>query len=160
MFVPAIEAAGIYFKGGHPENIPLVAGVSKSAGNQPSWAGIAAIDIDSGQVRWKTTLSYGDNVFRAVGGILSTRSGVLFAGYQDVFYAFDASDGRTLWSRRLGARVSGPPVAYRVDGRDHVAVAAGNSLFVFAAGETPAPTDRNDPAVLGRVAQKPDGSGR
>jgi alcohol dehydrogenase (cytochrome c) len=154
MFVPAIEAAGMYFKGGHPDNIPLVAGVSKGAANQPSWAGIAAIDIDSGQTRWKATLSYGENVFRAVGGILSTESGVLFAGYQDVFYAFDARDGRVLWSRRLGARVSGPPIAYRAGGRDHVAVTAGNSLFVFATQRAAAPAAPRDVTAAAPAAPR------
>jgi len=144
MFVPAVEAASIYFKGGpkFAEGNPLLAGTSTHAANQPTWAGIKAIDIDTGSIRWATTLRSGERVPRSVGGVLSTETGLVFAGYEDVFYAFNADSGKIVWSKRLGAKVSGSPIAFSIDGRDHVAVAAGNSLFVFSAGDKSDSTKR------------------
>jgi alcohol dehydrogenase (cytochrome c) len=134
VFIPTVEAASIYFRGkaGFAEGNPLLAGSSTHAAGQRTWAGIKAIDVDTGDSRWHTTLREGENVHRTVGGVLSTDTGLLFAGYEDVFYAFDSDRGRIVWSRRLGAKVSGPPIAFTIGGRNHIAVAAGNSLFAFA----------------------------
>jgi outer membrane protein assembly factor BamB len=51
-----------------------------------------------------------------VGGVLSTKGGVVFAGYRDFFHAFDADTGKELWKVNLGARVRGSPVSFQLDG--------------------------------------------
>ena len=40
--------------------------------------------------------------------------------------------GALLWKAALGGRVVSGPMSYSVNGRQHVAVAAGNALFSFA----------------------------
>ena len=69
---------------------------------------------------------------RAFGGVLSTEGGLAFAGYRDFFRAFDADTGTELWKINLGARVRGSPIAYEIEGRQYVAVAAGHTMFTFA----------------------------
>ena len=65
-------------------------------------------------------------------GLLTTAGRLLFGG--DVsgnFVAFDAAKGTPLWHARIG-QVSNAPQTYLVDGRQHVLVAAGDTLFAFA----------------------------
>jgi alcohol dehydrogenase (cytochrome c) len=67
---------------------------------------------------------------------------VFFAGEGNgMFRAYDARTGERLWEFQAGAGVNSAPMAFEVDGRPHVAVAAGglfqlkykygNSLLVF-----------------------------
>jgi hypothetical protein len=37
-----------------------------------------------------------------------------------------------LWDLQLGGNVRGIPISYAVDGKQYVAIAAGNALFAFA----------------------------
>jgi alcohol dehydrogenase (cytochrome c) len=136
VFVPCSDAAGIYFqseqvnykRGEHFEG----SAASYYAQNLPSTAYVKAIDARTGEVRWQTVLESGsENFVWTVGGVLSTRSGVVFAGYRDFFRAFDADTGKELWKVNLGARVRGSPVSFLLDGRQYIAVAAGHSMFVF-----------------------------
>jgi hypothetical protein len=40
-----------------------------------------------------------------------------------------------LWNRYLGGQVTSSPITYLVDDKQHAAVAAGHSLFVFGLRE-------------------------
>jgi alcohol dehydrogenase (cytochrome c) len=65
-------------------------------------------------------------------GILTTATDVLFTGGREgYFHALDATNGTLLWKATLGGMIANGPIAYAVDGTQYVAVAAGNSLFVF-----------------------------
>jgi alcohol dehydrogenase (cytochrome c) len=69
----------------------------------------------------------------AFAGTLSTAGGLVFGGAKegDVF-ALDAVTGRPLWHFKTGGEVTANPMTFLVDGKQHVAVAAGAALFVFA----------------------------
>ena len=59
-------------------------------------------------------------------GVLSTAGGLVFQGSGDgVFSAYDARSGETLWSSKVGIGIMAPPVTYRVNGVQYVAVLAG-----------------------------------
>jgi alcohol dehydrogenase (cytochrome c) len=61
-----------------------------------------------------------------------TAGRLLFGG--DVsgnFVAFDPTNGNPLWHSRIG-NVSNAPETYMVDGKQHVLVAVGDSLYSFA----------------------------
>ena len=45
--------------------------------------------------------------------------------------ALDAATGRVLWHYQMGGAVYAAPMAYAVDGKEYVAIAAGSALFVF-----------------------------
>ena len=136
MFVPASDAAGIYFKS---NDVRFEKGERFEGGtatfyapNQPASAYVKAIDAQTGEIRWQTTLESGsDNFVWTVGSVLSTKGGVVFAGYRDVFRAFDADTGEELWRTNLGARVRGSPVSFAIDGQQYIAVTAGSSVFAF-----------------------------
>ena len=48
------------------------------------------------------------------------------------FVAFDPANGKPLWHSRLGANVSNAPETYLVGGKQHVLVAAGDTLYAFS----------------------------
>jgi alcohol dehydrogenase (cytochrome c) len=136
VFIPCSDAGGVYFqsdkveysRGEHFEG----SAASFYAQNQPATAYVKAVDARTGEVRWQTVLARGsDNFIWAVGGVLSTRTGVVFAGYKDYFHAFDADTGKELWKVNLGARVRGSPISFMAEGKQYIAVAAGHSMFAF-----------------------------
>ena len=88
---------------------------------------LTAIDYKTGKPAWKHKYPGGGSS----AGILATAGGVLFTGDgSGNFVAFDASNGRPLWHTRIG-NISNAPQTYSVDGRQHVLVAVGDTLFAF-----------------------------
>jgi glucose dehydrogenase len=78
-----------------------------------------------------------------MGGVLATGGDLVFTGEGNGhFNAYDARNGKKLWSFQAGAGVNSPPVSYVVDGKQYIAVAAGgnnqlnfkrgNSVIVFS----------------------------
>ncbi len=60
------------------------------------------------------------------GGTLATAGGLVFQGIgQGRFAAFDAKNGERLWSSEVGIDVMAPPISYRIDGEQYIAVLAG-----------------------------------
>ncbi|MGB6941601.1 MAG: PQQ-binding-like beta-propeller repeat protein [Bryobacteraceae bacterium] len=65
--------------------------------------------------------------------MLTTASDVLFSGGREgYFYALDARNGELLWRANLGGAIASGPMSYAINGRQYVAISAGNSLFVYA----------------------------
>ena len=59
------------------------------------------------------------------GGALATAGGIVFAGEMTGdFIAFDAKDGKKLWTYSMGAGVCTPPITYRIKGVQYIAVGA------------------------------------
>lgn len=136
VYVPSVDAAGIFFA---EKNVRFQRGVefmgssAQTTANQPVTAALKAIDANTGDIRWQAELARGGSeVLRVVGGVLSTSTGLVFAGYGEDFLAFDADDGKKLWQVRVGGRINAAPVSYAIGGRQFVAVMAGPSLFVFS----------------------------
>ena len=63
------------------------------------------------------------------GGTVATAGGLVFQGGLDgKFNAYNAADGRLLWSFAAGAPVLAPPIVYRVRGREYVSVITGTGV--------------------------------
>jgi outer membrane protein assembly factor BamB len=61
-----------------------------------------------------------------------TASDLLFTGVSEgYFMALDARSGTLVWKAMLGGNIVMGPMSYAVAGKQYVAVAAGNSLFVY-----------------------------
>jgi len=75
-------------------------------------------------------------------GMLTTSSGLLFAGGSDgIFAAYDDKTGEKLWSIDLKTAMTAPAVAYEVDGQEYIAIAAafGGSGGLGATGDSNTP---------------------
>ena len=63
--------------------------------------------------------------------MLTTAGGLVFAGDGGGnIVAHDAATGMPLWHSRIGG-VTNPPQTYLIDGRQHLLVAAGDTLYAF-----------------------------
>ena len=89
---------------------------------------VLALDALTGEERWRFELT---DVIRS--GMLTTASDLLFSGARSgYFQALDARSGELLWKLNLGAQIVNGPMTYEVDGRQYVAIVAGQSLSAFA----------------------------
>jgi alcohol dehydrogenase (cytochrome c) len=89
---------------------------------------VKALDPQTGKAKWTFDMHDVNT-----SGILTTASDLLFAGGREgYFHAFDARNGNLLWKINLGGEVVAAPITYQVEGKQYVAIAAGNSLFVFS----------------------------
>ncbi|HQT59761.1 MAG TPA: PQQ-binding-like beta-propeller repeat protein [Acidiphilium sp.] len=85
---------------------------------------LTAINVDTGKIRWNDTLPE-----PMMGGVLATAGNLVFTGEGNGWFdAMDAKTGKRLWRFNLGAGVNAPPVAYSVNGREYIAVAAGGNF--------------------------------
>jgi quinoprotein glucose dehydrogenase len=107
--------------------------------NSPPWGELVAIDLASGDVRWRVPLGTIRDVAPVpipwkvgvpnVGGPLVTASGLVFiaAAVDDYLRAFDLESGAELWQARLPAGGQATPMTYRArpGGRQFLVIAAG-----------------------------------
>ena len=69
-------------------------------------------------------------------GVLATAGGLLFASIRDGnLAALDARTGKHLWHYQTGGNHAAAPMSYAINGRQFVALAAGNTVFTFALRE-------------------------
>jgi alcohol dehydrogenase (cytochrome c) len=95
----------------------------------PPKPAIKAIDTTNGDIKWTAPVAAPS----LSAGVLGTRGGVVFvATTEGQFIALDSATGKPLWNFRTGSRMSASPVSYAVDGKQYVAIGAGNMLYTFA----------------------------
>ena len=64
---------------------------------------------------------------------MATAGGLVFGGSAEGnFYALDAETGKALWDFQTGGEIAANPISFAIDGRQHIAIASGHSLFVFS----------------------------
>lgn len=111
--------------------------------HRPPWGRLTAVDAATGDVAWQQTLGVSDQLpagRRATGrpvraGAVATAGGLVFvAGTDDGrLRAFETASGRGRWEARLPGPGNANPMTYLgADGRQYVAVAATDTLVVFA----------------------------
>ena len=97
-------------------------------------AGIKALDPETGKTVWDFKLFQGS----LQNGVMATAGGVLFAASRDGnLIALDATGGKLLWRYQTGGAMSASPMSFAVDGRQYLAVAAGDSIHCFALPSAP-----------------------
>jgi alcohol dehydrogenase (cytochrome c) len=129
MYVPVREWGGIFYsKPGAYQQGELFTGGSSRIFNDPAPKGmVRAIEALTGEVKWE----YANNPTSTVGGLLSTKGGVVFGSAGTAFVALDAKSGHELWRVDTGGWVKAGPVTYSIDGKQMVTVAAGHDLLTF-----------------------------
>jgi alcohol dehydrogenase (cytochrome c) len=67
------------------------------------------------------------------GGTLVTASDLVFSGGREgYFLALDGKTGALLWKSSVGGQLNAGAMSYAVNGKQYVAIAAGNALFAYA----------------------------
>jgi len=133
-FVTARETCAMYygwdekFKPGEQYN----GGGTTRPRDQKNFGALRAIDPLTGSLKWEfryTSVSSS--------GVLSTASGVVFAGDGDGnLMAFDSRNGKNLWHYQLGFGLrSTAGTTYMLDGRQYLLVPSGSTLTAFALPE-------------------------
>jgi alcohol dehydrogenase (cytochrome c) len=119
---PGVFEEGRQYIGG----VPFPAGDAAGGANRNF---VLAIDTTTGEVMWKYPIVRGS--FAA--GVLSTGGGIVFAATAaGDLVALDSGSGKPLWFFQTGATIASSPISYSVDGKQFVAIAAGNVLYSFA----------------------------
>ncbi len=120
----------IYFKAKTPykPGDPFMGGGARDLPGVESYAVVKALEPTTGKQKWEFKL-----YAPVFSGVMSTAGGLVFGGSTEgYFYALDAATGKPLWHFMAGAQIVTNPVSYLVNGKQHVAITAGLSLFVFA----------------------------
>ena len=85
------------------------------------------LDASTGKQKWEFRLKA-----PPWAGVLSTAGGLVFGGPNEGnFYALNTLTGKPVWDFQTGGPIIANPVSFLVDGKQHVAVAAGQAIFVF-----------------------------
>jgi quinoprotein glucose dehydrogenase len=105
---------------------------------QPPWGFLTAINLDTGQFRWRSVLGVVDKLIERglpptgapnIGGTLVTGGGLVFVGATNDsrFRAFDKDTGKELWATKLPASAHATPMTFRgkKSGKQFVVIAAG-----------------------------------
>ena len=117
-----------YTAGMHRSSFSLNRGIQNNTRSPDDGHGaVIAVDATTGEKKWQF-----DFVDVTDSGLLTTATDLLFSGNrEEYFFALDARTGRMLWKSSLGGAIANGPMTYAVNGKQYVAIAAGNSLYVF-----------------------------
>jgi alcohol dehydrogenase (cytochrome c) len=106
--------------------------VAPKPGEPAPSAGIKALDPETGKTMWDFKIFQGS----LTNGVIATAGNIVFGAVRDGnFVALDATSGAHLWHFQTNANMAASPISYAVDGRQFVAVAAGNVVYAFALPE-------------------------
>jgi alcohol dehydrogenase (cytochrome c) len=95
---------------------------------QEGFGVVRALDPRTLDAKWEFKMS--DTTW---GGVLTTASDLLFSGGKEgYFFALDARSGKLLWRLALGGQVNAGPMSYAINGKQYIAINAGNALFTFS----------------------------
>jgi alcohol dehydrogenase (cytochrome c) len=128
VYVPVTEEGGNFFTTTaeyHPGET-FTGGHSQIFTSPRPEVAVRALDALTGEVRWEYRYSSW-----CVGGLLSTKGGLVFGSVGQFFFALDAKTGRELWRIDTGGLIRAAPVTYSIGGRQFVTIAAGHDLLTF-----------------------------
>lgn len=112
----------------------------------PPWNMLVAVDMVSGDIRWKIPFGRLDKLMPfpiplnlggpSAGGPIVTAGGLIFIGAtsDDRVHAYDIETGEELWEMRAPTSAMATPMTYAIDGRQYVVFAAGGHSWYDAKG--------------------------
>jgi len=109
--------------------------------NAPPWGELIAVNVNTGNIAWRVPLGVFDELEKkgiktgtpSLGGGITTAGDLVFIGatIDGFFRAFDAKNGKELWSEKLDAPAHSIPSTFMGrDGKQYVVVSAGGGGFL------------------------------
>jgi alcohol dehydrogenase (cytochrome c) len=106
-------------------------GAARPAPGETFTKSLRAIDIRTGDIVWDIPQVSG--TLTASAGVISTATGLVFFGENSgLLMAADAATGKILWQFPTNQTWRASPMTYMFDGRQYIAIAAGQSIVAFA----------------------------
>ena len=107
---------------------------------QPPWGQLTAVNVNTGEFAWRVPLGVTDSLppdkqktgRPGNGGTIATAGGLVFVGATDDgrFRAFDAKNGKELWTFKLGGAAEATPMTYQgQDGKQYVVITSTGGGF-------------------------------
>jgi quinoprotein glucose dehydrogenase len=107
---------------------------------QPPWGQLTAVNVNTGEFVWRVPLGVTDSLppekqktgRPGNGGTIATAGGLVFVAATDDgrFRAFDAKNGKELWTVKLGGVAEATPITYQGrDGRQYVVITSTGGGF-------------------------------
>jgi PQQ-dependent dehydrogenase (methanol/ethanol family) len=113
-------------------NLSAAAGQEKRPLKQSAKKYLEALDIESGEIVWKTA-EIGPAEGKRDAGILATAGGLLFYGDPSGYIvAADARNGKPLWQFPTSGENKASPMTYMVNGKQFLALAVGPNILGFS----------------------------
>ena len=129
-FYVAVREMGSYYFKSDVEYVPgrpFMGGGEQALAGDEAFGAVRALEVLSGKLVWEFRLHS-----PPWAGLMATAGGLVFGGTNEGnVFALDAVDGDLLWEFQTGGHVRTNPMSFAIDGRQFVAIAAGNALFVF-----------------------------
>ncbi len=108
----------------YPKGKLWLGGAFKVIPTEASAGNVTAVDYNTGKIKWQVKTPQ-----PMIGGILATAGGVVFTGEGNGrFRAYDATNGKILWTFQAGAGVNAPPSSYTLGGKQYIVVGAGGNV--------------------------------
>jgi quinoprotein glucose dehydrogenase len=106
---------------------------------KPPFTTLTKYDLNSGTIKWQIGLGddarlaalgvTGTGVTQMRSSLIVTAAGLIFApGGDSKVRAYDADNGKLLWTTPLGGNIRGGPSMYEIDGRQYLLVHASGDL--------------------------------
>ncbi len=113
---------------------------------KPPWGTLNAIDLNTGEYRWRVTLGeWPELTAKGIpptgtenyGGPVVTAGGLVFiaASRDEHLRAFDRKSGKELWKAKLPAAGYATPATYSVNGRQYLVIACGGGKIGTKSGD-------------------------
>jgi quinoprotein glucose dehydrogenase len=114
---------------------------------KPPWGTLNAIDLNTGDYVWRTTLGELPELTAQgipptgtenYGGPILTAGGLIFiaASKDEKIRAFDQQTGKVLWQAELPAGGYATPATYMIDGRQYIVIACGGGKMGTKSGDS------------------------
>lgn len=129
LYVATREAGSLYYFGEAEFKVGerFDGGGFRSIPGEEEWGAIRAFKPATGEMVWEHKL-----FSPPYSGLLSTAGNLVFGSTNEgQFYALQANTGKLLYKFQTSGLIRSNPMTYLSDGKQHVAMALGNSLFVF-----------------------------
>jgi alcohol dehydrogenase (cytochrome c) len=129
-FVPVREMGSRYFKSEveYEPGKPFLGGGEEVETGDQVYGAVRALDALTGERRWEHRL-----LSPLWAGVMATAGGLVFGSTNEGnVYALDSATGQAVWDFQTGGPCAANPISFLLDGRQHVAAACGQALFVFA----------------------------